>query len=85
MRDNFVFWLDIDIHNELHNHIIHDIPKPSAGAILSILQAFQDQIDIIDQMDIVEAAEWLAAACDEEPFHACMQHQANFLREKLRK
>jgi hypothetical protein len=35
-------------------------------------------------MDIVEAAEWLAAACDEEPFHACMQHQANFLREKLR-
>lgn len=85
MRDNFVFWLDIDIHNELHNHIIHDIPKPSAGAILSILQAFQDQIDTIDQMDIVEGAEWLAAACDEEPFHACMQHQANFLRERLRK
>ena len=36
-------------------------------------------------MNIVEAAEWLADACDEEPFHACMQHQANFLREKLRK
>lgn len=85
LRNSFIYLLDVKIHDELHNAILHDIPKPSPEAMKALYLAFEAQRQEINQMDIVQAAEWLTMACDEEPFHACMQHQANFLREKLKK
>ena len=85
LHKKFVYMLDVKIHDELHNAIIKDIPKPSSKAILSILEAFQAQRQEISQMNIVEASEWLQNACDEEPYHTTMKLQTLFLRERLGK
>lgn len=85
LRNSFIYLLDVKIHDELHNAILHDIPKPSPEAMKTLYLAFEAQRQEIDQMDIVQAAEWLTMACDEEPYHSCMAHQAQFLKEKLKK
>lgn len=85
LRDNFVYLLDVRIHDELHNAVLHDIPKPSPEALKPLYLAFLEQRQEIDQFDIVKAAEWLTMACNEEPYHSTMAHQAKFLKEKLKK
>lgn len=85
LRNSFIYLLDVKIHDELHNAVLHDIPKPSPEALKLLYLAFLEQRQEIDQMDIVQAAEWLTMACDEEPYHSCMAHQAQFLKEKLKK
>lgn len=85
LRNSFIYLLDVKIHDELHNAILHDIPKPSPEAMKTLYLAFEAQRQEINQMDIVQAAEWLTMACDEEPYHSCMAHQAQFLKKKLKK
>lgn len=85
LRNAFVRMLDVRIHDELHNRVLHDVPQPSAEAITSVFNAFLANEQEINQLGIVEAAEWLQNACDEEPFHSAMERQAHFLKEKLRK
>lgn len=85
LRNQFIYLLDIRIHDELHNTVLHDIPKPSPEALQGILQAFRAQEQEISQFGIVEAAEWLTMASNEEPYHSCMARQAQFLRERLKK
>lgn len=85
MRDRFVFMLDIDIHNELHNAILHDIPRPTTGGLAAMYLAAREHKDEIANMDIVQAAEWLTEACYDEPYHTCMAYQATFLKQKLGK
>lgn len=85
LRDNFVYLLDVRIHDELHNAVLHDIPKPSPEALKALYLAFLEQRQEISQFDIVKAAEWLSKACAEEPYHSTMAHQAKFLKEKLKK
>ena len=83
LRNYFVYYLDVDIHNELHNGVLHDIPRPTPQGLAALYRAFKDQKGIIDGMDIVQAAEWLAEACQDEPYHSCMAHQATFLKQQL--
>ncbi len=85
LRNSFIYLLDVKIHDELHNAILHDIPKPSPEAMKALYLAFEAQRQEINQMDIVQAAEWLTMACGEEPYHSCMAHQAQFLKKKLKK
>lgn len=85
LRVSFVYLLDVKTHNELHNAVLHDIPKPSPEALKTLYLAFLDQRQEISQFDIVKAAEWLSEACTEEPYHSTMAHQAKFLKEKLKK
>ena len=85
LRASFVYLLDVKIHNELHNAVLHDIPKPSPEALKALYLAFSEQRQEIDQFDIVKAAEWLTKACTDEPYHSYMAHQAKFLKEKLKK
>ena len=83
MRKRFVYWLDIEIHNDLHNGVLHDIAKPSAEGILSIFNAYNEQKQEIMQFDIIQASEWLQNACFDEPFHSQMAKQTQFLKERL--
>lgn len=85
LRDNFIFMLDVKIHDELHNAILHDIPKPSPEALKLLYMAFCEQKEEITQLDIINASEWLQNACDEEPFHSCIKHQTDFLKKRLKK
>ena len=84
LKKTFVYQLDIKIHDELHNAIIRDIPKPSAEGVSSILNAFNDEKAEVMQFDIVRASEWLTEACYEEPYHSRMQLQTLFLQERLK-
>lgn len=83
MRNRFVYTLDINIHNELHNAIIHDIPKPTAEGLAAMWKAYLEHETEIMSMGIVQAAEWLSEACYDEPYHTCMKHQAEFLKKRL--
>lgn len=83
MRDRFVFMLDIEIHDELHHAILHDVPRPTTQGLVAMYVAAKEHRDEIRSMTIVQAAEWLSEACYDEPYHACMVCQAKFLKEKL--
>lgn len=83
LRNYFVYYIPISIHNELHNHLLHDVPKPPPEAMKPLYLAWKDQKGILDHFGIIEALEWLEKACDYEPFQMAMQKQRNFLEQKL--
>lgn len=83
LRGYFIYSIPIDIHNELHNHVLHDIPKPPPEAMKPLYMAWKEQKAEIDRMDAQNAAKWLETACDYEPFRIAMHKQAVFLEQKL--
>lgn len=84
LRLYFVYYLPICIHNELHNHIIRNIPKPPPDALKTLYKAFQAQKWELDQLDILDALEWLKKACAYEPFQDAIRKQHDFLAKKPR-
>ena len=83
LRNYFVYYIPISIHNELHNHLLHDVPKPPPEAMKPLHLAWKEQKGILDHFGIIEALEWLEKACDYEPFQMAMRKQRNFLEQKL--
>lgn len=84
LRNAFVYMLDINIHNELHNEVLHDVPNPSPDALKPLYLAFLAQRQEINQLDIIGATEWLQNACDDPAFKACMKRQHDFLVSRLK-
>lgn len=84
LHDAFVYMIDIKVHDELHNAILNNIPKPSYEGILSIFKAYQAEKEEIMSFDVIQASEWLMLACDEEPYHTAMALQTLFLQERLK-
>lgn len=84
LRQAFVYELDIDIHNELHKHILHDIPKPPEWQLKRAWEAYQADKWLIDQYDIVQACEWLAKACSDPAWRACMNRQLIYFKDTLK-
>lgn len=83
LRNYFVYYIPISIHNELHNHLLHDVPKPPPEAMKPLHLAWKEQKGILDHFGIIEALEWLEKACDYEPFQMAIRKQRNFLEQKL--
>ena len=83
LRNYFVYYIPNSIHNELHNHLLHDVPKPPPEAMKPLYLAWKEQKGILDHFGIIEALEWLEMACDYEPFQMAMRKQRNFLEQKL--
>ena len=83
LRNFFIYEIPINIHNELHNEVLHDIPKPPPEALKPLYLAFKDQKAEIDRLDIQNALEWLENACDYEPFQRAIRKQRDFLAKKL--
>lgn len=83
LRQAFVFEMDVEIHNELHKHILHDIPKPPESQLKAAWEAYQANKYIIDRYGIIQAAEWLLWACDDPAWRACMKRQLDFLKFNL--
>ena len=84
LRAYFVYYLPIATHNELHNHVLRDVPKPPPEALIPLYLAFLEQKAKIDHLDIIDALEWLENACDYEPFQNAIRKQHDFLILKLR-
>lgn len=83
LRLYFVYYLPIAIHDQIHNYIISDIPRPPPEAMKPLYLAFKEQKDILDQLDVIGALEWLRNACNDEPFKDAITKQLNFLKSKL--
>lgn len=83
LRRAFVYELDVDIHNELHRNILHDIPKPPEEQLKRAWEVYQANRWLIQQYDIMQACEWLMYACDDVAWRACMQRQLIFLKANL--
>ena len=84
LRQAFVYELDVDIHNYLHQHILHDIPKPPEWQLKRAWEVYQANKWLIDQYDIVQACEWLAHICSDPAWRACMNRQVIYLKDALK-
>lgn len=84
LRERFVRPLDIKIHNELHNAVLHDVPRPSDAQIKAMWLDYQANQEAIDQMDIVDACEWLMQEGRDQAWTACMARQWQYLKTKLK-
>lgn len=83
LRQIFVYELDVEIHNELHRNVLHDVPRPSERQLKHAWEVYQANKWLIDQYDIIQACEWLIYACDDRAWRACMQRQLIFLKTYL--
>lgn len=83
LRQRFVYELDVDIHNKLHRDILHDVPKPSEKALEAVWRAYGEHRAEVDELDIVEACKWLAGACSDNAWRACMMRQYWYLFSEL--
>lgn len=83
LRQAFVYDLDIDIHNQLHHDILHDIPRPPEHELKRAWEVYQANKWLIDQYDICQACEWLMWACEDPAWRACMKRQLIFLKDAL--
>lgn len=83
LRQAFVYELDVDIHNQLHKNVLHDVPRPSEAQLKSAWEAYQANKWLIDQYDIIQACEWLYNACDDPAWRACMHRQLIYLKTNL--
>ena len=73
----------IGIHNELHNHILHDVPKPNEDLLRTAWQDYQKDKECIDGLDICQLILWLYDEIPDEAFRACMMIQYRFFDSKL--
>lgn len=83
LRNAFIYELYIDLHNELHKNILHDIPKPPEWQLKRAWEAYQADKWLIDRFDIIRATEWLMWACSDSAWRACMKRQLIFLKSNL--
>lgn len=75
--------LPISIHNELHNVILHDVPKPAEKLLETAYKDYLEQKTIIDTLGVCQLILWLYDEIPDEAFRACMMVQYRFLSEKL--
>ena len=73
----------MDIHNELHKDVLHDIPRPPEYQLKRAWEVYQANKWLIDQYDIMQACEWLMAVCEDPAWRACMKRQLIFLKSNL--
>lgn len=83
LREAFVYPLEINIHNELHNYVLRDVPRPPNAEIKAAWDAYQRDRDTIAYYDIVKGCEWLMLSCPDPAWRACMARQLDFLRSHL--
>lgn len=78
LRNYFIYYVPIRTHNELHNHVLHDVPKPPPDALKPLHTQFLADKWQLDHMDIIDALEWLEMACDYAPFRDAIRKQRDF-------
>lgn len=75
--------IPIRIHNELHNVILHDVPKPAEKLLETAWKDYQKDKTIIDTLGVCQLILWLYDEIPDEAFRACMMVQYRFLSAKL--
>jgi predicted nucleic acid-binding protein len=83
LRQAFIRDLNVDIHNDLHKGILHDIPRPPERELKVAWEAYQANKYEIDALGIVDACEWLIGACQDSAYRECMKRQYWYLKSRL--
>lgn len=83
LRNSMVREIPIAIHNELHNHVLHDVPKPAEKLLENAWKDYQAEKTIIDTLGVCQLILWLYDEIPDEAFRACMMVQYRFLSAKL--
>lgn len=81
LRDNFIFEVPICIHQNLHNHILFDVPVPAGQELSRMWREYIDEKPIFE--DIIEGIEWLILHSEDERFCLAMKKQLNFFYSEL--
>jgi hypothetical protein len=79
LRELFVYPLNIQRHNYLHNALLHDVPRPSDQEIKRLLYLYHDQIDYTANMAIEQACAWLIVNTEDADFKRAIMIQYDFL------
>ena len=83
LRTAMVREIPISIHNQLHNEILHDVPKPAEKLLETAWKDYQSEKMIIDSLGICQLILWLCDEIPDEAFRACMARQYEFFRSQL--
>lgn len=83
LRTAMVRELPVSIHNELHNEILHDVPKPAERMLEIAYHDYLEEKEIIDTLGICQLIVWLCDEIPDEAFRACMMVQFRFLSKRL--
>ncbi len=75
--------LPVSVHNELHNEILHDVPKPAERLLQTAYNDYLEEKEIIDTLGICQLIVWLCDEIPDEAFQACMKVQFRFLSTRL--
>ena len=76
LRNMFVYQVSIDLHNELHNEIIHDVPIPRDIDLL-FLKAKDSQFSI-KFFTLKEGLTWLYKNSSDQYFRESINRQHEF-------
>lgn len=77
-----MYQLNIAVHNDLHNEVIHDVPRPSGDEIYRLWRLYDEQREYVDSLNIIHACEWLIANTRDEQFKSAIITQYKFLLER---
>lgn len=83
LREHCVRMLKVTIHRNLHNTVISDITRPTDKEVKEMWLKYQDEQEMVDNMDIVELCDWLYRACDNPGWRECMKKQYDYLKSAL--
>lgn len=75
--------IPISVHNELHNEILRDVPRPAEMMLQIAYSDYLEEKEIIDTFGICQLIAWLCDEIPDEAFQACMMAQFRFLSERL--
>lgn len=83
LRTAMVRELPVSVHNELHNEILHDVPRPAERLLQTAYNDYLEEKEIIDTLGICQLIVWLCDEIPDEAFQACMMVQFRFLSTRL--
>lgn len=83
LRTAFVRVIPVKVHDELHNAVLKDIPKPPERLLKGVWISYQHDKATIDEMGICQAILWLYDHIPDEAFRATMLIQYHFFQTKL--
>lgn len=81
LRDNFIFEIPICIHQNLHNHVLFDVPVPDGKELSKMLKDFEREKP--EFCDIISGIKWLISHSEDERFCDAMKKQLDFFYNEL--
>lgn len=83
LRQQFVYLIPVAVHRQLHNELLHDVPRPPDDMCKTAWLEFQKNREYVESLDMLSAIQWLRVNIPYEPFQVAMQMQYLFFKGKL--